>query len=93
MHLIKPSLILPEVERLSITLFMDNYTDRQLPSSDQIITRPPMTKNEGFLPPPIAEHGFSALIEVCCNNESERGMFNNVRSFFITITFLDAFST
>jgi 7,8-dihydropterin-6-yl-methyl-4-(beta-D-ribofuranosyl)aminobenzene 5'-phosphate synthase len=86
MHLIK-SLVLPEVERLSITLLMDNYTDRLLPSSDQIITRPPMTKNERFLPPPIAEHGFSALIEVCCNNENERGNTNKISKQISTFLF------
>jgi 7,8-dihydropterin-6-yl-methyl-4-(beta-D-ribofuranosyl)aminobenzene 5'-phosphate synthase len=51
---------------------MDNYTDRLLPLSDKHTIRPPMIRNERFLPPPIAEHGFSALIEVSCNNENGR---------------------
>lgn len=48
---------------------MDNYTDRLLPSS-LIAIRPPMMKNEQFLPlpPPVAEHGFSALIKVRSND-------------------------
>ena len=60
---------LPKIDSLSITLLMDNYTDRLLPSS-LIATRPPMMKNEQFLPPPppVAEHGFSALIRVGSND-------------------------
>ncbi len=56
---------LPETDRLSIIFLVDNYTDRLLPSS-LIAIRPPMMKNEQFHPPPppIAEHGFSALIRV-----------------------------
>ena len=59
---------LPEIDSLSITLLVDNYTDRLLPSS-LIAIRPPMMKNEQFLPPPppLAEHGFSALIRVASN--------------------------
>lgn len=64
-------MILPEVDRLSIILLMDNYTDRLLPLSFPAI-RPSMIKNERFLPPPIAEHGFSALIKVSCNNENDK---------------------
>ncbi len=55
---------------MSIILLMDNYTDRLLPLSLPAI-RPSMIKNERFLPAPIAEHGFSALIKVSCNNEND----------------------
>lgn len=55
-------LILAPVDRLSVTLLMDNYTDRLLPLSYPAI-RPPMIKNEVFLPPPMAEHGFSVLLK------------------------------
>ena len=60
---------LPEIDSLSITLLVDNYTDRLLPSS-LIAIRPPMMKNEQFLPPPppVAEHGFSALIRAVSND-------------------------
>ena len=60
---------LPEIDSLSITLLVDNYTDRLLPSS-LIAIRPPMIKNEQFLPPPppVAEHGFSALIRAVSND-------------------------
>ncbi|CAN5880107.1 hypothetical protein BH23THE1_BH23THE1_29370 [soil metagenome] len=58
----------PEIDSLSITLLVDNYADRLLPSS-LIAIRPPMMKNEQFLPPPlpITEHGYSALIKVASN--------------------------
>jgi len=46
---------------------MDNVTDRLLPNS-QHAHRPPIGKDEKFLPAPIAEHGFSALIETEVNN-------------------------
>ena len=42
---------------------MDNFTDRLLPSCLHA-KRPPMLKEERFLPAPIAEHGFSAIIEI-----------------------------
>jgi 7,8-dihydropterin-6-yl-methyl-4-(beta-D-ribofuranosyl)aminobenzene 5'-phosphate synthase len=66
---------------------MDNYTDRLLPSSDKIIIRPPMIKNERFLPPPIAEHGFSALIEVSCNNENGKRNINRISKESSTFLF------
>jgi 7,8-dihydropterin-6-yl-methyl-4-(beta-D-ribofuranosyl)aminobenzene 5'-phosphate synthase len=50
------------VNKISITLLMDNVTDRLLPNS-QHVHRPPLGKDGKFLPAPIAEHGFSALIE------------------------------
>ena len=80
-------LVLPEVERLSITLLMDNYTDRLLPSSGQLIIRPPMTKNERFLIHPIAEYGFSALIKVSCNNEKEMENTNKISKESSTFLF------
>jgi 7,8-dihydropterin-6-yl-methyl-4-(beta-D-ribofuranosyl)aminobenzene 5'-phosphate synthase len=50
------------IDKISITLLMDNVTDRLLPNS-QHAHRPPLGKDGKFLPAPIAEHGFSALIE------------------------------
>ncbi len=64
--------MLAEIDSLSITLLMDNYTDRLISPSYPAI-RPPMIKNELFLPPPIAEHGFSALIRAKCYDKSEDG--------------------
>lgn len=51
---------------------MDNVTDRLLPNSPHA-HRPPLGKDEKFLPAPIVEHGFSTLIETEVNNNSERG--------------------
>lgn len=34
--------------------------------------RPLMKKNERFLPPPISEHSFSALIKISSNNDDEQ---------------------
>jgi hypothetical protein len=43
---------------------MDNTTDFLLASSEHAV-RPPFVRNEKFvLPPPVAEHGFSALITI-----------------------------
>lgn len=61
------------VNKISITLLMDNITDRLLPNS-QYAHRPPLGKDEKFLPAPIAEHGFSAIMETeVNNNNSESG--------------------
>ena len=49
---------------------MDNTTDFLLASSEHAV-RPPFVRNEKFvLPPPVAEHGFSALITI---PKSEQG--------------------
>jgi 7,8-dihydropterin-6-yl-methyl-4-(beta-D-ribofuranosyl)aminobenzene 5'-phosphate synthase len=58
--------------KISITLLMDNVTDRLLPNS-QHAHRPPLGKDERFFPAPMAEHGFSALIEIEVNNNAESG--------------------
>jgi hypothetical protein len=53
-------MFLREIDHLSVTILMDNYTDRLLPTSLPAI-RPPMIMHGRFLPAPIAEHGFSIL--------------------------------
>jgi septum formation topological specificity factor MinE len=56
--------LLQEVEKVSITILMDNSTDFLLTSSAHAV-RPSLIVNEKFnLPPPVAEHGFSALVNV-----------------------------
>jgi 7,8-dihydropterin-6-yl-methyl-4-(beta-D-ribofuranosyl)aminobenzene 5'-phosphate synthase len=65
-------MFLVPLNKISITLLMDNVTDRLLPNSPHA-HRPPLGKDEKFLPAPIAEHGFSALIEIEVNNNSEDG--------------------
>ncbi|HEX7209249.1 MAG TPA: hypothetical protein VF233_13765 [Nitrososphaeraceae archaeon] len=56
--------LLQKVEKVSITILMDNSTDFLLTNSAHAV-RPPLIANEKFnLPPPVAEHGFSALVNV-----------------------------
>jgi 7,8-dihydropterin-6-yl-methyl-4-(beta-D-ribofuranosyl)aminobenzene 5'-phosphate synthase len=67
---------LHDIERVSITLLMDNITDMLLTSSAQA-ERPPMVEEEKFLPPPIAEHGFSALIEIFYHDHQKKKQISN----------------
>ena len=64
-----------DVDRISTTLLMDNYTDRLLTSS-RVAKRPPMLGNEEILPAPLAEHGFSALIEIQRDESRWRFLFD-----------------
>ena len=60
----KRDLSIPEIDQISITILMDNTTDFLLANSGHAV-RPPFVRNERFiLPPPVAEHGFSALINI-----------------------------
>jgi 7,8-dihydropterin-6-yl-methyl-4-(beta-D-ribofuranosyl)aminobenzene 5'-phosphate synthase len=62
---------LQEVEKVSITILMDNSTDFLLTNSAHAI-RPSLIVNERFnLPPPVAEHGFSALINIVKDNKNK----------------------
>ena len=54
---------LQEIESAKITILVDNITDRLL-SSSSIVKRPPMISNQTISKSPIAEHGFSALLEI-----------------------------
>lgn len=54
---------LQEIDKVSITILIDNYTDMLLPNTSNAL-RNPMIKEERFLRPPLAEHGFSALIKI-----------------------------
>ena len=54
---------LQEIEKISITILIDNYTDRLLQNTSHTL-RSPMIRGEKFLPAPLAEHGFSALIKI-----------------------------
>ena len=55
--------MLQEVDSLNITILVDNITDRLLPSLS-LVKRPPLISNKRFNKPPIAEHGFSTLVEI-----------------------------
>jgi 7,8-dihydropterin-6-yl-methyl-4-(beta-D-ribofuranosyl)aminobenzene 5'-phosphate synthase len=57
---------------MSITILVDNSADFLLTNSDHAI-RAPLIKNDKFiLPPPVAEHGFSALINMYKYDQSDR---------------------
>jgi 7,8-dihydropterin-6-yl-methyl-4-(beta-D-ribofuranosyl)aminobenzene 5'-phosphate synthase len=67
-------MLLQEIDHLSVTILMDNYTDRLLPSFLPAI-RPPMIMHGRFLPAPIAEHGFSTILEIKYNDEKKKNIF------------------
>jgi hypothetical protein len=56
---------LHEVDEVSITILMDNFIDFPLTNSEHAV-RPLLIEDEKItlLPPPIAEHGFAALIRI-----------------------------
>ncbi|HXU94985.1 MAG TPA: MBL fold metallo-hydrolase, partial [Candidatus Nitrosotalea sp.] len=68
-----------EIDQISITVLMDNYVDLLLSNSAHA-TRAPLIMNEKFkIPPPIAEHGFSALVNIVkyVQNENEKNSVDN----------------
>src|SRR5215210_1888272 len=67
-------MLLHEIDHMSVTTLMDNYTDRLLPTSLPAI-RPPMVMHGRFLPAPIAEHGFSTIIEIRYNDDNKKNIF------------------
>ena len=86
---------------MSITILMDNSTDFLLTNSKHAI-RPPFIKNDKFvLPPPVAEHGFSALISIPKSEQntdssflfdtgiSENGVIHNADIFGIDLDKVD----
>jgi len=73
-----------QINSISITSLMDNSTDFLLTNSANAI-RPQLIKDEKFiLPPPIAEHGFSALIQISESNQSSSKNNNNKKFLFDT---------
>lgn len=68
------------INKISITLLMDNVTDLLLASSPHA-NRPPMGKDGKFLPAPMAEHGFSALIETEADNSKDGSVQRNTFLF------------
>lgn len=77
--------LLQEVEKVSITILMDNSTDFLLTNSAHAV-RPPLIANEKFnLPPPVAEHGFSALVNVVSKYVQIKGEKNNSVNEYKTV--------
>lgn len=63
---------LQEIDKISVTILMDNSTDLLLTNSSHA-NRPQLTTNEKFLLPlPIAEHGFSALVDIVVHSEEKK---------------------
>src|SRR6266540_793495 len=54
---------LQEIDCVKITILVDNITDRLLPSTS-IVKRPSMISNQRIAESPIAEHGFSSILEI-----------------------------
>ncbi len=59
------SVKLREVERVEITVLVDNYTDLLLLQSTNVVKRAPVSPPQAFL----AEHGFSCLIKTIDGSE------------------------
>lgn len=68
------------ISKVSITLLMDNVTDLLLASTPHAF-RPPVGNNGKFLPAPIAEHGFSALIQTEAGNPNDGSVQRNTFLF------------
>jgi 7,8-dihydropterin-6-yl-methyl-4-(beta-D-ribofuranosyl)aminobenzene 5'-phosphate synthase len=62
---------LSPISMINITILMDNITDRLLSNPYPFVKRAPMIANEKILPSPMAEHGFSALLEVASTTNKE----------------------
>jgi 7,8-dihydropterin-6-yl-methyl-4-(beta-D-ribofuranosyl)aminobenzene 5'-phosphate synthase len=54
---------LQEIDSVKITILVDNITDRLHPSIS-VVRRPSMISNQKIAESPIAEHGFSAILEI-----------------------------
>ncbi|MFZ0326463.1 MAG: MBL fold metallo-hydrolase [Nitrososphaeraceae archaeon] len=63
------TITLQESDKITVTILIDNYTDRLLQNSLHAV-RTPMIKGEKFLPAPLAEHGFSAVIKIHYNDQN-----------------------
>lgn len=57
-------MILHQVEQVKITILMDNYTDILLSDTENVQRPPIINRNSDGLLTPIAEHGFSAMVEI-----------------------------
>jgi len=68
-------MLLQQVDRVEITILVDNVTDTLIQDSPHA-KRAPFFKGTEMLPPLRAEHGFSALIVIYLNNNSHRVLFD-----------------
>lgn len=79
----KEEMSIQEIDQIAITVLMDNYVDLLLTNS-AYATRAQLIMNERFkLPAPIAEHGFSALINIVKHdqdNQEKNSVDNSTKS-------------
>jgi 7,8-dihydropterin-6-yl-methyl-4-(beta-D-ribofuranosyl)aminobenzene 5'-phosphate synthase len=68
-------MLLHKVDQVSITILVDNYTDILLTSSENVQRPPIINKRKNGLLIPIAEHGFSSLVEIKYDNSSKTSKF------------------
>jgi 7,8-dihydropterin-6-yl-methyl-4-(beta-D-ribofuranosyl)aminobenzene 5'-phosphate synthase len=68
-------MLLHKVDQVSITILVDNYTDILLASSENVQRPPIINKRKNGLLIPIAEHGFSSLVEIKYDNSSKTSKF------------------
>jgi 7,8-dihydropterin-6-yl-methyl-4-(beta-D-ribofuranosyl)aminobenzene 5'-phosphate synthase len=68
-------MLLHKVDQVSITILVDNYTDILLASSENVQRPPIINKRKNGLLIPIAEHGFSSLVEIKYDNSSKISKF------------------
>ena len=59
-----------EIGKISITILMDNSTDLLLKNSAHALRSPLIINERLNLPPPVAEHGFSALVNIVNDHSS-----------------------
>lgn len=98
----EPSLPVPiqAVDRVEITVLMDNYVDVLLPGTD-VVTRPALRKGEEISTDTVvAEHGLSMLVTTFRDGKrhtllfdtghTERGVLHNVKLLGIDITGIEA---
>src|SRR5215210_801927 len=71
---------LSPISMLKLTLLMDNVTDRLLPNPYPFVKRAPMIANQKVLPSPVAEHGFSVLLEVANTKKESSDSQNKIKN-------------
>jgi len=67
-----------EIGKISITILMDNSTDLLLKNSAHALRNPLIMNERLNLPPPVAEHGFSALINIVNDDNSSSANRQNL---------------
>jgi len=65
-----------EADRIEIIILSDNYTDVLMTSTDMVTTPRNVDKAGMIEKPPLAEHGFSALIDIYKGKEKHRILFD-----------------